>query len=223
MRLVPDGGSWRIEGPGSDARARRVRAPRGRCASSTRSVHRSTGMISVLDPLSDSRWDESSTSPPRVGVPLAGMARGAEAHVRLRAPRPDDDREGAAGERPRVVPRQHLGLAAPGLTPLLGSLRPASRPARRTVRDARVSGGGDGKGRWRSLELRPRHVELTGLAKGASYYLHTLDLARPADQIFDGFHHSSTQRAIRRAEREGLSYEAGRPSRCCRPSAGCSG
>ena len=66
------------------------------------------------------------------------------------------------------------------------------------------------KGRWRSLELRPRHVELTGLAKGASYYLHTVDLARTAEQVFAGFHASSTQRAIRRAEREGLSYEAGR-------------
>ena len=76
------------------------------------------------------------------------------------------------------------------------------------------------KERYRSFELRP----LSGIgrpfpglsnvegrvAEGTSYYLHTLDLARPAKQIFEGFHHSSTQRVIRRAEREGLSYEAGR-------------
>ena len=31
----------------------------------------------------------------------------------------------------------------------------------------------------------------------------------PAEEIFGGFHHSSTQRAVRRAEREGVSYEAG--------------
>jgi hypothetical protein len=70
-----------------------------------------------------------------------------------------------------------------------------------------------GRGRWRSLELRPRHVVPTGLATGADYYLHTLDLARPADEIFNGSHPSCTRRAIRRAEREGLCYEAGTSER----------
>jgi CelD/BcsL family acetyltransferase involved in cellulose biosynthesis len=65
------------------------------------------------------------------------------------------------------------------------------------------------KGRCRSFELRPRSLAISGLAKGRSYCLHTLDLAEPLKQIFEGFHHSSTQRAIRRAEREGLTYEAG--------------
>ena len=62
---------------------------------------------------------------------------------------------------------------------------------------------------WRSVELRPRLAAITGLAEGAIYQLHTLDIVRPADEIFAGFHHSSTQRAIRRAEREGLEYETG--------------
>ena len=70
-----------------------------------------------------------------------------------------------------------------------------------------------GKKRSDSLEMRFRQVDPSGLAEGASYCLHTLDLARPAEQIFDGFHHSSTQRAVRRAEREGLSYEAGTSER----------
>ena len=65
------------------------------------------------------------------------------------------------------------------------------------------------KERWRSLELRPRCSQPPGLVSGSCYCLHTLDLTRPAEQIFDGFHASSTRRAIRRAEREGLSYEAG--------------
>jgi hypothetical protein len=69
------------------------------------------------------------------------------------------------------------------------------------------------RGRWSSLELRPRHAEPAGLARGASYCLHTLDLTRPAERIFEEFHASSTQRAIRRAEREGLTYEAGRSER----------
>jgi len=73
------------------------------------------------------------------------------------------------------------------------------------------------KRRCRSFELRPRHATLAEaprakagrVAESASYFLHTLDLSRPAKEIFAGFHHSSTQRAIRRAEREGVSVEAG--------------
>ncbi len=86
--------------------------------------------------------------------------------------------------------------------------------------------------RYRSFELRPRRP-LVGrpmescvgrpsgpcvgrpfrVAESATYCLHTLDLSRPASEIFSGFHHSSTQRAIRRAEREGLVYEAGTSER----------
>ncbi|HPW19611.1 MAG TPA: GNAT family N-acetyltransferase [Vicinamibacterales bacterium] len=79
--------------------------------------------------------------------------------------------------------------------------------------------------RWRSVELRPRQAAW-GLAaeapaaggdgarpswpaESARYVHHALDLARPAEQVFAGFHPSHTQRAVRRAEREGLTYEAG--------------
>jgi hypothetical protein len=67
--------------------------------------------------------------------------------------------------------------------------------------------------RWRSVELRPRFVEPARLAESSRYCAHTLDIARPVETIFEGFHHSSTQRAIRRAEREGVSCEAGRSER----------
>jgi CelD/BcsL family acetyltransferase involved in cellulose biosynthesis len=90
------------------------------------------------------------------------------------------------------------------------------------------------EGRYRSFELRPRHgllgvarpfrgagfglAEAPGAkagrpAEGPRFCLHTLDLSRSAERIFEGFHHSSTQRAIRRAEREGLSYEVGTSER----------
>jgi CelD/BcsL family acetyltransferase involved in cellulose biosynthesis len=84
-------------------------------------------------------------------------------------------------------------------------------------------------GRYRSFELRPlsgvgrpfpvlseRHepTRVEGrVAAGTSYYLHTLDLTQSAEQIFDGLHPSCARRAIRRAEREGLSYEAGTSDR----------
>jgi CelD/BcsL family acetyltransferase involved in cellulose biosynthesis len=69
------------------------------------------------------------------------------------------------------------------------------------------------RGRVSSLEMRPRSTVLTGLSKGTSYYLQTIDLSRPAEEIFNGFHHSCIRRAIRRAEREGLSCEAGTSER----------
>ena len=43
----------------------------------------------------------------------------------------------------------------------------------------------------------------------ATYCRHELDLRPDPSRIFAGFHHSSTQRAIRRAEREGVTYDAG--------------
>ena len=72
--------------------------------------------------------------------------------------------------------------------------------------------------RWRSMEWRPRAVlgqafesaaHDCGLTPTGQYCLHSLDLRPGMSQIFRRFHPSSTQRAIRRAERERLSYEVG--------------
>ena len=75
--------------------------------------------------------------------------------------------------------------------------------------------------RARSVELRPpgavtpflRAVSGSVLRPDAKYWLHHLDLRAEATEIFRQFHHSSTQRAVRRAEREGLTYEAGTSNR----------
>jgi CelD/BcsL family acetyltransferase involved in cellulose biosynthesis len=75
---------------------------------------------------------------------------------------------------------------------------------------------------WRSVELRPRafvgqlfdvSAAANGLKPSAEYCLHRIDLRAEATEIFRRFHRSSTQRAIRRAEREGLTYEAGTSDR----------
>lgn len=69
--------------------------------------------------------------------------------------------------------------------------------------------------RLKYLELRPRDVRLPGggpgreLGSSNTYCLHRLDLTPGASAVFGGFHRSCVQRAIRRAEREGLTYEAG--------------
>jgi CelD/BcsL family acetyltransferase involved in cellulose biosynthesis len=66
--------------------------------------------------------------------------------------------------------------------------------------------------RWNYLELRPlQPFELvTSLRHTAvTYAFHQLDLGSSIDAIFSNFHKSSTQRKIRRAEREGLTYREG--------------
>jgi hypothetical protein len=65
------------------------------------------------------------------------------------------------------------------------------------------------EGQWRSVEVRAR-AGVSALSPGGTYAWHVLDMRRPLDVIFAGFHASSTRRAIRRAEREGLALEAGR-------------
>jgi CelD/BcsL family acetyltransferase involved in cellulose biosynthesis len=68
---------------------------------------------------------------------------------------------------------------------------------------------------WGALEFRPRDVSLDSLVrrgelgKGGTYCLHRLDLRPDVQAIFHRFHRSSTQRAIRKAEREGVAYERG--------------
>jgi CelD/BcsL family acetyltransferase involved in cellulose biosynthesis len=69
-----------------------------------------------------------------------------------------------------------------------------------------------GEQRWRYLEIRPLQPfeMVSALPRTAvSYAFHQLDLGPDIATIFGGFHKSSTQRKIRRAEREGLVYQEG--------------
>lgn len=61
------------------------------------------------------------------------------------------------------------------------------------------------------VEIRPTEA-LNGTASYAmdGYCGHRLDLDPDLDTLFRSFHRSSTQRKIRRAEREGLEYQVGR-------------
>jgi len=66
--------------------------------------------------------------------------------------------------------------------------------------------------RWRYLELRPlRELSCTGFLTSPSghYFHHQIDLRPTLDLLFHGFHKNSTQRKIKRAEREKLSYQEG--------------
>ena len=66
---------------------------------------------------------------------------------------------------------------------------------------------------WKYIELRPRTagaVRPPGLEPAQAFYLHAIDLNPALGEIFRRCHKSSVQTKIRRAEREGLSYEEGR-------------
>jgi len=66
---------------------------------------------------------------------------------------------------------------------------------------------------WKYVEMRPVNVDLSslpGLSKSESFCLHRLDLQPSLEDLFRGFHKDCVRRKIRRAEREGLSYEEGR-------------
>src|SRR5580692_9372594 len=56
-----------------------------------------------------------------------------------------------------------------------------------------------------ALENMPSHFR-----SGQSFCFHHIDLAPSLDQLFSNCHKDSTQRKIRRAEREALRYEEGR-------------
>lgn len=68
---------------------------------------------------------------------------------------------------------------------------------------------------WGAVEFRPRDAALDRLVRrgelgeGSTYVLHRLDLRPDVQAVFHRFHRSSTQRAVRRAEREGVTYERG--------------
>jgi CelD/BcsL family acetyltransferase involved in cellulose biosynthesis len=67
--------------------------------------------------------------------------------------------------------------------------------------------------RWKYVEMRSSNSTLKcegDFQKAESFSLHRLDLRPTLDALLRSFHKNSVQQMIRRAEREGLTYEAGR-------------
>jgi len=66
---------------------------------------------------------------------------------------------------------------------------------------------------WKYVEIRPLSENLQdgdAFIASRSFWLHTLDLTAPLDDIFRRFHKSCIQRRIGHAERQALTYEKGR-------------
>ncbi|GAC1680502.1 MAG: hypothetical protein PVS2B2_18880 [Candidatus Acidiferrum sp.] len=76
---------------------------------------------------------------------------------------------------------------------------------------------GQSEGNWKSVEFRPtplenQSMEWDGFQDGPGYAFHRLDLHPSLEELFCGLHQDSIQRKIRRAIRDGVSYEEGRSS-----------
>ena len=69
------------------------------------------------------------------------------------------------------------------------------------------------KERWKYVEIRSANSLLdfdSDFSRTTTYHLHRLDLRPSLDALHKGFHKDCIQRKISRAERESLTYEAGR-------------
>jgi hypothetical protein len=67
--------------------------------------------------------------------------------------------------------------------------------------------------RWKYVEIRSANSLLNfdgSFGRATTYYLHRLDLRPSLDALYKGFHKKGIQQMIVRAEREALTYEAGR-------------
>ena len=95
--------------------------------------------------------------------------------------------------------------------PLVNNAADFSEALTSLLEHARQSGA-------RSVEMRPTpafgaafyEAGADRLKPAGSYCFHHIDLRQSEAELFRRFHPSSTRRAIRRAEREGLTYETGR-------------
>ena len=168
-------------------------------------------LVHVLDPLTDPRWDDLVARHPRASVfHTTAWLRALEQTYGYEPFALTTTQDGPLGNglvccRVKTWAARRL-VSLPfsdHCEPLVEEPGDLAAMAGWLSREAR-SGG------WRSLELRPRALAPAGLPPRARYCLHTLDLRQAADAVFRGFHPSSTQRAIRRAGREGVTYAAGR-------------
>jgi hypothetical protein len=67
--------------------------------------------------------------------------------------------------------------------------------------------------RWKYVEVRPLRLfqdSIPGWSPHHSYCFHELDLGPSLEKLFCGMHRDCIRRKIRRAEREGVTYEVGR-------------
>jgi len=170
----------------------------------------------VVDPLVDSRWDDFVARHPSASVfhqrswlEALGRTYGYKPFVLTSTPPGEPLQDGVALCR---VSSWMTGTRLVSLPfsdhcePLLSGVAPPSEFMNRLRAECDL-------GHFRYVELRPLSTAFDaedGFRPNGSYWFHELDLRPGPQEIFDRFHKNSFQRKIHRAEREQLTYEAGR-------------
>jgi CelD/BcsL family acetyltransferase involved in cellulose biosynthesis len=172
--------------------------------------------IHTLDPLADSRWDElvgrhanASVFHERAWLQASAKTYGYQPLVLTSTP------DGKALQNGLVLFRVSSWITGPRLVslPFADHCEPLiSDPAESKEFTMWLREECRSK-HQRYFELRPL-LEVPsaeyGLEPARSFWFHELDLESSSEQLFGRLHKNSFQRKIRRAERERLSYEAGR-------------
>jgi hypothetical protein len=170
----------------------------------------------MIQPLSDNRWDEfvrsrqgSSVFHTRGWLETLNRTYQYEPVVFTSSPEASRIRDGALFCRvsSRLTGKRLVSLPfSDHCDPLLddsSSLEPLFAALKLELEEEKLG----------YIEMRPRHplnVKTPLLHSEYSYCLHQLDLRPQLSTLFNKCHKDSTQRKIRRAEREGLRYEEGR-------------
>lgn len=172
--------------------------------------------IHVLDPLSDSRWNQLVAGHPEASVFhqrgwLRALARtyGYEPYVLTSTP------FGRPLENGIVLCRISSWITGSRLVslPFSDHCQPLLNECAQAEDFLEWMRGARGFRPWSYLELRPlfsTNEGINNLQPSCSYWFHDLSLQPSLDELFGQLHRNSFQRKIHRAEREGLLCDKGR-------------
>lgn len=165
-----------------------------------------------LDPLSDGRWDDLAASHPKASAfHLSGWLKalaqtyGYQTMALTTAPPGEPLTDGLVfcEVRSWITGSRLVSLPfSDHAEPLLAERETFSQITDWMREECRER-------RWRYIEFRPLSVERFSdhlLANSQSFWIHTLDLAPPVEQLFRRLHKSCLQRRVRHAEHQQLTY-----------------
>jgi len=172
--------------------------------------------VHVVNPLTDQRWDaliaqHPLASPFHQSGWLQALQRtyGYEPFVLTSAAPGEEVKNGMAFCR---VSSLITGIRAVSL-PFADHCEPLVNSEAERVRFMAWLHAERARRRWRYVELRPLRLfqdPIPGWSPHQSYCFHELDLAPSLEKLFYGMHRDCIRRKVRRAEREGITYEVGR-------------
>ena len=172
--------------------------------------------VHVVNPLSDRRWDDLAARHPKASV---FHQRGwLEALARTYGYEPIALTSALPGEPLRdgiVLCRVSSWITGTRLVslPFADHCEPLLDDASDSAEFAKWLREERGRQHWKYVEIRPQFPNenlRADLPDASSYYFHALDMTPTAAQIFQNCHKKSVQQMVRKAEKAGLVYEAGR-------------